>query len=119
GEPVEAADEPAEPLAEAPSNGRRGRRFGGSPVERGGASAAEAFRAEIDEAMAAEAEVDVDLEEKFNTDGRLRFNFKGAPYQEVLEWFAEQADLSLVLESPPPGTFNYRDSKSYTAAEAL
>ncbi len=37
----------------------------------------------------------------------------------MLDWFATEADLSLVLESPPPGTFNYRDSRSYTSAEAL
>ncbi len=53
------------------------------------------------------------------SDGKLSFNFRYQPWQDVLDWFAEQADLSLVLESPPPGTFNYHDSRSYTPAEAL
>jgi len=47
------------------------------------------------------------------------FNFRYQPWQEVLDWFADQAGLSLVLESPPPGTFNYHDSRSYTLPEAL
>jgi type II secretory pathway component GspD/PulD (secretin) len=52
-------------------------------------------------------------------DVRLTFNFRYQPWQDVLDWFADQAGLSLLLESPPPGTFNYRDSRSYTPAEAL
>jgi type II secretory pathway component GspD/PulD (secretin) len=51
--------------------------------------------------------------------GKLTFNFRYQPWQDVLDWFAQQADLSLVLESPPSGTFNYRDSRAYTPAEAL
>lgn len=52
-------------------------------------------------------------------DGKLTFNFRYQPWQDVLDWFAQQADLSLVLESPPSGTFNYRDTRTYTPAEAL
>ncbi len=52
-------------------------------------------------------------------DGRLRFNFRYAPWKDVLDWFATQADLSLVLDAPPPGTFNYIDSRSYSAEEAI
>jgi type II secretory pathway component GspD/PulD (secretin) len=37
----------------------------------------------------------------------------------VLDWFAEQAGLSLLMESPPPGTFNYTDTRSYSPTEAL
>jgi type II secretory pathway component GspD/PulD (secretin) len=51
--------------------------------------------------------------------GTLLFNFRYQPWQEVLDWFAEQADLSLLIESPPPGTFNYYDTRAYTPAEAL
>lgn len=53
------------------------------------------------------------------TDGRLSFNFRYQPWQEVLDWFAERADLSLVLEAAPPGTFNYRDNRDYSVGEAL
>jgi type II secretory pathway component GspD/PulD (secretin) len=52
-------------------------------------------------------------------DAKLTFNFRYQPWQEVLDWFADEAGLSLLLESPPPGTFNYRDSRSYTPTEAL
>lgn len=52
-------------------------------------------------------------------DGKFRFNFRYQPWQEVLDWFADEAGLSLVLESPPPGTFNYHDSRTYTLAQAL
>jgi type II secretory pathway component GspD/PulD (secretin) len=52
-------------------------------------------------------------------DAKLTFQFKYASWEKVLTWFAEQADLSLVLDAPPPGTFNYQDTRSYTPAEAL
>lgn len=51
--------------------------------------------------------------------GQLRFNFRYAPWSDVLDWFAERADLSLVLDAPPPGTFNYTDNQSYTPAQAI
>ena len=37
----------------------------------------------------------------------------------MLEWFAEQSDFSLVLDAPPPGTFNYTDNREYTVPEAI
>ena len=37
----------------------------------------------------------------------------------MLDWFARKADLSLVMEAPPPGTFNYSDDRDYTPAEAI
>ena len=56
---------------------------------------------------------------KPSADGKLSFSFRYQPWQEVLDWFAQQAGLSLLMESPPPGTFNYSDNRSYTPAEAL
>ncbi len=50
---------------------------------------------------------------------KLRFNFRFQRWAEVLQWFAEQADLSLVMDAPPPATFNYTDSKEYTPTEAI
>ena len=52
-------------------------------------------------------------------DVRLKFQFRYAPWKDVLDWFATQADLSLIADNPPPGTFNYSDSRSYTPAEAI
>jgi type II secretory pathway component GspD/PulD (secretin) len=53
------------------------------------------------------------------TPGMLRFNFKAHPWAEVLEWFAEKADLSYVPDDAPQGTFNYIDNKEYTPAQAI
>ena len=50
---------------------------------------------------------------------RLRFNFRFQPWADVLNYIAEQAGLSLVLDAPPPGTFNYTDTNTYTIPEAL
>jgi len=52
-------------------------------------------------------------------EAKLRFNFRYAPWKDVLDWFAEQADLSLVLDAPPAGTFNYTDNREYTPARAI
>lgn len=64
-------------------------------------------------------EVASSSKESAGGDGKLIFSFRYQPWQDVLDWFADQADLSLLIESPPPGTFNYRDTRSYTPAEAL
>ena len=52
-------------------------------------------------------------------DVKLKFNFVYAPYKDVLDWLAEQADLSLNGDVIPPGTFNYTDTREYTPAEAI
>ncbi len=49
----------------------------------------------------------------------LRFQFRFQPWKDVLDWFARQADLSLVMDAPPPGTFNYTDNHVYTPSEAI
>jgi len=50
---------------------------------------------------------------------KLSFNFRYAPWSDVLKLFAEQADLSLDLNALPPGTFSYYDRGEYTPTEAL
>lgn len=54
-----------------------------------------------------------------DADGMLTFNFRYQPWEDVIDWFAQQADLSLLMDAPPQGTFNYTDSRRYTPAEAL
>ncbi|MGB7328499.1 MAG: secretin N-terminal domain-containing protein, partial [Rubripirellula sp.] len=50
----------------------------------------------------------------------LRFNFSGTEWRSVLEWFSDQADLSLQLDVIPLGTFTFADpTRSYTLDEAL
>lgn len=51
--------------------------------------------------------------------GKLRFNFRGEKWADVLNWFAGQAELSLVLDQAPAGEFTYSDQKEYTAAQAI
>lgn len=51
---------------------------------------------------------------------KLKFQFSYAPWKDVIQWFAEQADYSLVSDVYPQGTFNYSDStRSYTPAQGL
>ncbi len=49
----------------------------------------------------------------------LVFNFRFAPWDKVLQRFADEAELSLDLTVVPPGTFNYYDKARYTPTEAL
>ena len=49
----------------------------------------------------------------------LRFQFHAQPWKDVIEWFAKQADLSLIMEAAPPGSFSYSDNREYTPAEAI
>lgn len=51
--------------------------------------------------------------------GKLQFNFQGAKWSSVLNWFAKQAGLSLVMDSEPPGVFSYSDTKEFTPAQAI
>ncbi len=64
----------------------------------------------------------------FNTGGpgprggdgvKLSFNFRYAPWADVMKMFAETAGLTLDLNEVPPGTFNYLDNQEYTVTEAL
>ena len=50
---------------------------------------------------------------------KLQFNFREQPWPDVLDWFARQGDLSLVMDSSPPGTFTYSDTKTYAPTEAI
>jgi type II secretory pathway component GspD/PulD (secretin) len=49
----------------------------------------------------------------------MRFSFQYAPWADVIEWFASQADLSLVMDAPPNGTLNYADRREYTPSQAI
>jgi type II secretory pathway component GspD/PulD (secretin) len=69
-----------------------------------------------------EAPPGVTPEVSFGTDAKqkkLKFGFRYAPWMDVLKLFAESANLSLDLNSVPPGTFSYFDKKEYTPTEAL
>ena len=51
--------------------------------------------------------------------GKLRFSFRNEPWDDVLHWFAVQADLALVMDDPPPGQFTYNDNKNHTPTQAI
>ena len=51
--------------------------------------------------------------------GKLRFNFRQQKWPDVLDWFARQGELSLVMDTSPPGLFTYNDTKEYTPVEAI
>jgi type II secretory pathway component GspD/PulD (secretin) len=104
-EPGEGTDPPAEPseepVAGLPNEGR--------PPE----------PADADDEQYAPRRVVVIEPPARPANGKLRFSFRYQPWKDVLDWFAEQADLSLAIDAPPPGTFNYTDTREYTPAEAI
>ena len=51
--------------------------------------------------------------------GKLQFNFFKQKWAAVLKWFAEQANLSLVMDTEPPGLFTYNDTREFTPSEAI
>jgi type II secretory pathway component GspD/PulD (secretin) len=89
------APEPPKPAAETPPPAATPRKRAAEASERGAAASGDA------------------------PEKRLRFMFRYQRWSDVLEWFADQADLSLVLDAPPPGTFNYSDSRDYSVSEAI
>ncbi|MDE0735928.1 MAG: hypothetical protein OSB47_08900, partial [Pirellulaceae bacterium] len=54
-------------------------------------------------------------------DGKIqvRFNFRYAPWKDVLDWFASTAELSLQMDYPLQGTFNYIDKNYYSPDQAI
>jgi serine/threonine protein kinase/protein involved in polysaccharide export with SLBB domain len=50
---------------------------------------------------------------------KFRFRFHSAPWKNVLEWFAKQADFSLEMHEAPAGTFSFSDNRDYTFPEAI
>jgi type II secretory pathway component GspD/PulD (secretin) len=93
----------------------------GEPKTPGEARPAEAAKpAESPNPAATDTAAAEDKPIKKLEDVRLRFNFNTAPWKEVIDWFAKDAELSLQVPSGyPAGTFNYRDNKEYTLREAM
>jgi type II secretory pathway component GspD/PulD (secretin) len=51
--------------------------------------------------------------------GLMKFNFRNADWGDVLSWFASNANLSMQIDQPPLGTFNFEDDYLYTPSQAL
>lgn len=80
--------------------------------------------AETDDKAAPVAEVEQPAEVEASapataSDRPLTFNFRHAPWKEVLPWFADKADLSLEMASPPTGTLNYIDGRHYSIVDGM
>ncbi|MDR2643547.1 MAG: hypothetical protein LBC74_12220 [Planctomycetaceae bacterium] len=69
--------------------------------------------------VASPTTTEITATENNNTEKRLRFSFRYAPWKEVINWFAEQANLSLQVDNVPAGTLNLTDNKYYSPTEAL
>ncbi len=64
--------------------------------------------------------VEMEARAPSGSEGELRFNFSGTSWPDVLEWFADQADLALQLDQVPIGSFTFADpTRSYSISEAL
>ncbi len=50
---------------------------------------------------------------------KLMFQFREMKWDDVLNWFARQQDLTLVMDRTPPGTFTYSDTRSYSPNEGI
>jgi type II secretory pathway component GspD/PulD (secretin) len=50
---------------------------------------------------------------------KLTFQFREMKWDDVLQWFAEQQDLTLVMDRTPPGVFTYSDTRTYSPAEGI
>ncbi|HUP77302.1 MAG TPA: hypothetical protein VM260_01990, partial [Pirellula sp.] len=50
---------------------------------------------------------------------KLMFQFREMKWDDVLDWFAGQQDLTLVMDQIPPGTFTYSDTRSYSPSEGI
>lgn len=53
------------------------------------------------------------------TPKKLMFQFREMKWDAVLDWFANQQDLTLVMDQIPPGTFTYSDTRSYSPSEGI
>lgn len=73
----------------------------------------------IARARAAGADADADGEAQPGPP-RIRFNFKGATFEQVVDFFARATGLPVVWETDPPaGTLDYLSPESYAPDEAL
>ncbi len=85
-----------------------------------GAKVSASFGTRVADASAADGKVPAATDDTKKKDGpKLAFNFRYAPWADVLKLFSEAANLTLDLNDVPPGTFNYFDEKSYSVTEAL
>src|SRR5690606_29002493 len=85
------------------------------PAPAAGGAGQEAKPAPAAEPPAPQAEVPAPAEEV-----RIRFNFKDAPFDQVLDFFSRECGLPIINETAAPkGTVTFISGDSYTFDEAL
>lgn len=91
------------------------------PPVRETAPAAEVQRpSEVDATSATAENTDSPQSEKPLEELQLELNFQKQPWNDVIRWLADQAELSVHSELVPPGSFTYRDrSRTYSVSETL
>ena len=50
---------------------------------------------------------------------RLRFAFERTPWRTVIDWLAEEANLSVYVSTMPPGTLTYTDAHEFTPDQVI
>ena len=55
----------------------------------------------------------------FDPDKKLSFSFGDEDWKVVIEWFAEQANLNLKIESLPEGTLSYNSEREYSLQQGM
>lgn len=70
--------------------------------------------------VSAEGQAEIDETERTPAETKLKFSFRHAPWEDVLQWLAEESDLSFSTDVIPTGTFNYIDEDQvFTPKQAI
>lgn len=62
---------------------------------------------------------EIPAEDSLELSSEIRFSFNAAPWREVIEWVAEEADMALQYGEMPTGSFTYHDAGVFTPNEAI
>ncbi|MCA9132661.1 MAG: hypothetical protein KDA45_05890, partial [Planctomycetales bacterium] len=77
---------------------------------------AEDYQARILEVLTAEQQAQFATVQPLQ---KLMFQFRDMKWEDVLNWFTQQQDLTLVMDRTPGGSFTYSDTRAYSPSEAI
>jgi type II secretory pathway component GspD/PulD (secretin) len=80
------------------------------------ASVRKSFEARVLELLSAEQVAKLSEDQPTQ---KLSFQFRDMKWEQVLAWFADQQDLTLVMDRIPPGGFTYSDTRTYSPSEGI
>lgn len=108
---IESADEPVPPVRQAPKPEPQVDVQPAAQLDAEPAASAPAMAKQVSPRSPSDTRIE---------DIRLTLNFNNVPWSDVIDWLANQADMSLQNDLVPPGSFKYRDlARQYTITEAL